>query len=187
MMHASTKFRYWLTCAVAAGWQMDADGYTRPAFVGKHATPPNFDALTFGQLIELSRAQTNDVFYDVCRIVLGMERDEVDNARAVDVVSFVGWSAEQVNGINARFAKLSHKPSELERKAGIERLKFGLFGLMDSYARRMHISNHDGVLAVPWLRVYRCLDMDNKTEQFNERYQKVIEDEYRRKNRSHRW
>lgn len=187
MMRPDTKFRYWLTCAIAAGWQMEEGDYTRPAFVGGAETAENLDSLSFGQLIELSRlSATNDLFYDVCRIVLKIDRETVNQARAVDVVTFVGWVTAEVNKINERFKKLSTKPTDTERKAGIERLNFGLFGLMDRYARRMHITNHDDVLSVPWIRVYRCIEMDNEADNYQKRYMEVMENDYRRKNRGHR-
>lgn len=165
---------------------MQEDGYTRPNFVGATETPENLDSLTFGQLIKLSRlGGSNSVFYDICSIVLEMDRETVDDARAVDVVSFVGWITTEVNKINRLFGKLSVKPTDTEKKAGIDKLNFGLFGIMDRYARRMHIQNHDDVLAVPWVRVYRCLEMDNEEMQFQKRYMEVSENEYRRKNQNH--
>lgn len=187
MMKPDVKFRYWLVCAVAAGWKMDESGYPRPQFVGNHATPENLDSLPFGKLIELSQLQdSTQVFYGICKILLDMEREEVDMARAVDVVCFVGWVTEEVNKINENFRKLSVKPTDTERKAGIEKLNFGLFGMMDRYARRMHITNHDDVLSVAWIRIYRCIDMDNKEGEFQKRYTEVISNEYRAKNRSNR-
>ena len=186
MMHASTKFRYWLVCATAAGWKMADGGYTRPSFVGEMETPENLDSLTFGQLIELSRLKDgSNVFYDICRIVFKADRETIDKARAVDVVSFVGWITEEVNRINKLFSRLSSKPSDNEKKAGIEKLNFGLFGMVDRYARRMHIQNHDDVLGVSWARVYQCLKMDKEENDYQKRYMEVMEYDYRRKNRSH--
>lgn len=182
-MNADTKFRYWFTIAIAAHWKMDEGGYERPMFVGHTQTPETLDNLTFGQLIELSQLEgTNRVFYEICRIVLGMEQADVDEARAVEVVSFVGWLTEEVNKINKRFKRLSVKPTDAEVRAGIDKLNFGLFGLVDRYARRMHITNHDEVMAVSWVRVYRCIEMDNAVDEFQKRYMEVTQDDYRRKN-----
>lgn len=187
MMPHDTTFRYWLVCAIVAEWKMADGGYARPSFVGDMEVPENLDSLTFGQLIELSRLKDgSNVFYDICRIVLKADKDTIDNAKAVDVVSFVGWVTGEVNRINKLFSKLSSKPSDNEKKAGVDKLNFGLFGMVDRYARRMHIQNHDDVLSVSWARVYQCLKMDKEENEFQKRYTEVIEHEYRRKNRSNR-
>lgn len=91
-------------------------------------------------------------------------------------------AARRSGKISKLFAKAKGTPTEREKKAGIDKLSFGLFGLLDWYALRMGITNHDDVLPVPWMRVYKCLDMDEKKALFNKKLQEVISDEYRRKN-----
>ena len=59
-------------------------------------------------------------------------------------------------------------------------MRFGLFGMLDWYAVRMGISDHDQVLKVPWLRIYKCMDMDNKRRAYEKRLQKVQADEMKR-------
>jgi hypothetical protein len=116
-----------------------------------------------------------------------MSVKEVDNARAVDVVRFVGWVLAEVEKINKLFESTNTKPTEQERKAGIEQLKFGLFGMLDWYAQRMRITDHEKVAKeTPWLRIYKCLDMDAKKLLFNRKLQEVQADEYRRKIKGNR-
>ena len=55
------------------------------------------------------------------------------------------------------------------------------FGILDWYAKRMGITNHDEVLTVPWLRIYKCMDMDNKVEQYQRRLNEISLNEARRK------
>lgn len=187
MMPRDTTFRYWLVCASVSGWQMQDGEYTRPSFVGEVETPENLDSLTFGNLIKLSRLKDgSSIFYDVCKIVLDLDKAAVDKARAIDVVSFVGWVTGEVNRINKLFSRLSEKPTDNERKAGIDKLNFGLFGMVDRYARRMHIQNHDEVMGVPWIRVYQCLKMDNEVDKFQRRYMEETQNEYRRQNQRNR-
>jgi uncharacterized protein YkvS len=114
--------------------------------------------------------------------VLHLQREQVERARAVDVVRFVGWVTGEADRINKLFNSTETKPSKEEEQAGIKKLRFGLFGMLDWYARRMGIQDHDAVLDVPWMRVWRCLDMDNKTNNFHKRLQEVYNEEYRRKN-----
>jgi len=47
----------------------------------------------------------------------------------------------------------------------------------------MGITNHDDVLTVPWLRIYKCMEMDNKVEQYQRRYNEISIQEARRKKR----
>ena len=48
-----------------------------------------------------------------------------------------------------------------------------MFGLVDWYAKRMGIQNHDEVMDVCWMRVYKCMDMDTKTQEFNRRLAEI--------------
>jgi len=185
MMKIDTTFGHWVRVAPFTDYKFKH--YTRPAFVADVATPENLDELTMGQLIKLSTlADTNESFFEVCAIVLDLQHKQVEQARAVDVVRFVGWVAGEAERINKLFNKTETKPTKEEEQAGIKKLRFGLFGMLDWYAKRMGIQNHDDVLDVPWRRVWRCLDMDNKTNMFQRRLQEVFNNEYRRKNQTRR-
>lgn len=180
-MKKDTKFGHWVRVAPFTDYRLER--YTRPRFVAGVQTPENLDGLTMGQLIELSTlCDSNESFFTVCHIVLRIERAQVEEARAVDVVRFVGWVTGEADRINKLFNGTETKPTKEEEQAGIKKLRFGLFGMLDWYAKRMRIQDHDKVLEVPWMRVWRCLDMDNKTNNFQKRLQEVYNDEYRRKN-----
>lgn len=180
-MDIDTSFDYWLRVAAHTDFEMER--YSRPLFVGEVQTPESLDTITIGQLIELSTLQdTNDSLFRICEIVLRMERSAIAQARAVDVVMFCGWVTGEVERINKIFDNASAQPTDTEKRAGIERLKFGLFGMLDWYALRMGYQDQEQVKDVPWLRIYKCMDMDTKRIQYQKRLQEVINDEYRRKN-----
>jgi len=181
-MEINTNFGHWVRVAPYTGFRLQK--FSRPMFVAGEETPGSLDELTIGQIIELSTiGDSNESFFVVCRIVLPqLSRVQVEGARAVDVVRFVGWVAGEIERINRLFKSSEAKPSQEEEMAGIKTLKFGLFGMLDWYAQRMQISDHDEVLSVPWMRIWKCLDMDNKRNIFNKRLQEVYNDEYRRKN-----
>ena len=182
-MDIDTTFDYWLRVAIHTDFQMGK--YSRPYSVGKVKTPETLDGITIGQLIELSTLKdANDSFYRVCEILLKMERKDVARARAVDVVMFCGWVTGEVERINKIFGNASAKPTDMEKRAGIEHLRFGLFGMLDWYALRMGYQDQEDVKDVPWMRVYKCMDMDVKRIQYQKRLQEVINDEYRRKSKS---
>jgi len=176
----NTTFERWARIAPFSDFQMQT--FSRPQKVGKHKTPENLNELTIGQLIDLSSATDGmGIFYNICQIILGMTETETMKARAVDVVRFVGWVTGEVEKINKLFEGASGKPTEMERRAGIERLQFGLFGMLDYYALRMGIKDHDEVLKVKWMRVYKCIDIDNQKQLYQRRLQEVMTNDYRRK------
>lgn len=160
---------------------LELEKCTRPLKVGKVPTPSNLDDMTIGQMVQMSDCKTGaDLFYRVCEVMLGMNMEHVDNCLAVEVVRFVGWVLGRVKIINGLFDKAKSKPSDEELMAGINQLKFGIFGLIDWYALRMGITDHEEVMKVPWGRVYKCLDMDKRTNDYRKKLQKVYEDEHRK-------
>jgi hypothetical protein len=139
------------------------------------------NGLTIGQLIEIGEANGPETDYRIASIVLGIDKAQADKCRATEVVSFLSWIGRQVKRINRLFEQVQTRPTAKEKQAGVEKLQFGLFGILDWYAKRMGITNHDEVLAVPWLRIYKCMDMDNKVEQYQRRYNEISMQEARRK------
>mgnify|MGYP003516559784 FL=1 len=47
----------------------------------------------------------------------------------------------------------------------------------------MGISDHDQVLKTPWLRIYECMEMDNKRSVYERNLQKLQAEEMKRKSR----
>lgn len=179
-MDINTIFGYWVKVAPFTGFKITKCG--RPSYVGGRETPENLNTLTIGQLIELSElGDRNESVYRVAEIVMGLDAVAVDRSRAVDVVGLVGWVLSEVERINKIFGNIESKHTAAEKRAGVERLKFGLFGMLDWYAVRMGITDHDTVLAVPWLRIYKCMDMDNQRSEYERRLQQVRADEMKLK------
>lgn len=182
-MDTSTKFKEWI---VRAEFSRDAEyleleKLTRPLIVGRVRTPESLEDMTIGQMVQLADCKgSRDMFYTACRVLLGMNKEQVDECWAVDVVRFCGWAAGRLERINALFDSVKNKPTKQEEKAGIDNLKFGVFGLIDWYALRMGITDHEEVTKITWGRVYKCLEMDMKKHEFDKRLAKVYEDEHRR-------
>lgn len=180
-MEITTKFKDWLVIAQHSNFKMEK--FTRPSYVAGVVTPANLYGLTLRQLISLSEiGDTDESFDSICERVLGLNHDDVDEARAVDVVRFVGWVSGELEKVNKMFEKVEcGKPTDIEKRAGVETLRFGLFGMLDWFAKRMGIEDHDKVLSYPWLRIYKCMDIDNKTNLYKVRLQKLQAEEMRRK------
>lgn len=182
-MREGEKFKHWM---VIASFSKDIEGLelercTRPMKVGNVRTPSSLDDMTLGQMVQMSDCKTGaELFYRVCNVLLGMEAKKVDDCFAVEVVRFVGWVLGKVKTINELFDKAKSQPSDEEIRAGFNQLNFGIFGLIDWYALRMGITDHEEVTKVPWGRVYKCLDMDKRTNDYRKKLQKVYEDEHRK-------
>lgn len=182
-MRKEERFRHWIVVATFSKdiERLELEKFTRPLMVGKIPTPTNLDDMTIGQMVQMSECKTGaQLFYKVCDVLMGMSARQVDDCSAVEVVRFVGWVLGKVKTINELFDKAKSKPSDEEVRAGINKLKFGIFGLIDWYALRMGITDHEEVTRVPWGRVYKCLDMDTRTNDFRKKLQKVYEDEHRK-------
>lgn len=184
MMDRNTTFKHWFVCARLAGWKLQE--FTRPSFVGQHEVPEDLNHLTIGQLMQLGMLTDDGIIYGVCKIVLSMEEDEVDKARAIDVVRFAGWTMSEAKRINKLFESTNVRPTNQQVRAGINKLQFGLFGILDWYALRMGYQDHEKVADVPWLNIYKCMDMDAKKILYERKLQEVINNDNRRQNQRHR-
>ena len=88
----------------------------------------------------------------------------------------VEMTAENFNKL---FQSTIVNPTKEEIAAGIERLRFGPFGMVDWFAQRMHIADHDQVMALPWLRLYECARIDARRAE----YERRLRDIYQQKNK----
>lgn len=175
-MKRRKSFKEWRIVAEAArDVDFDIMKSPRPLMIGDRETPKDLDGMTMGQMLTLSSCKDGwNVFYLVCREFMGMTDEETDRADAAQVVMFVGWVSKQVKDMNERFGKIHATRTSEEIKAGAERLDFGAFGLVDWYAKRMGITDHDKVMDVPCLRVYQCLKMDTERNEYEKRLAKII-------------
>lgn len=139
-------------------------------------TPDDLNDLTFGQLATLQSIQTlDDIVFITCETVLGVKRCKVMKEDAFNVMRFVFWCADRVKDIGVMFKDISVPPTSEEKQAGIDGLNFGLFGTIDWYARRMGIKDHEDVERIPWIRIYKCIDMDNQKQVFERRLRIIYE------------
>lgn len=181
-MDINTKFKDWIVIAPYTNFVMEE--FNKPIKVAGKQCPENLNNITIGQLIELSALKNQGTaMYDICRIILGLSNEQTNEARAYDVVRFAGFVLAEVKRINQVFKNVTNnEPTAEQVRAGIKMLDFGLFGMLDWYARRMGIQDHAEVESVPWMRIYKCMDMDAKTQAYQERLQKVYADRIRTKN-----
>lgn len=148
----------------------------KPDFVAGVRVPESLNDLTIGQLMELQSIRNGtDCIMVPCRVVLGLSVRKVNKCEASNVLAFSTWVTKEVERITKLFESTSVAPTKEERRAGVNKLSFGLFGLVDYYATRMGITDHEQVESVPWVRVYKCLDMDAEKIRYERRLREIYQ------------
>ena len=104
-----------------------------------------------------------------------MSIDKIEKCGVADILGFSTWVTREVERITKLFETTSVVPTPEERRAGVDKLSFGLFGLVDYYATRMGITAHEQVESVPWVRVYKCLDMDAEKIRYERRLREIYQ------------
>lgn len=143
-----------------------------PKYVCGKRVPDNLNTLSYGEYLQLLDAKGN-IFSLAPLLVLGIE--DATNEDADTLLGFIGWVGKQLQEITNLFASTSIPPTKEEKMAGIEKLNFGTFGILDWYALRMGITDHAEVERVPWLRIYKCLDMEKQRTLFQRRLRQIME------------
>lgn len=144
----------------------------------KKPVPQDLQGVTFGTLTQLQQAPTdNDYLKTCCKLVsvlMGVPADVVASRRAVDVLGVVNMIQAEMERIGKLFKSLQVEKSSDELMAGIEQLDFGAFGLVDWYAQRMGIIDHEEVFKTPWARIFQCMKIDYERGEFEKRYRKLV-------------
>ena len=151
----------------------------------KRDVPDTLQLATFGMLIKLQQApQDNDYLKTCCALastLTGIPADRVASRPAIEVLGIVNMVQGEMSRIGKLFQALNTDKTSEEMSAGIERLNFGAFGIVDWYAQRMGIVDHEEVFNTPWARIYQCMKIDHENNEFEKRYRKIIEQRSKRK------
>lgn len=94
---------------------------------------------------------------------------------------WINFITKESKRINKLWESIKVTPEEDDIKAGVGQLNFGLFGMIDAFAKRMGITNHDDVLKVGWITIWQCSKIDNEMIKFERRRRKVQQDKYKKK------
>ncbi len=179
-------FREYLTIFTAAVEEAREEQYEavralpRPATLCGMETPESLNLITYGQLDDLHDSPEGaGAIVNCCTVILGVKEEDVMRERADRVLGFVNFCNAEVKRINDLFSSIRADYEPEEKMAGIEKLRFGSFGVIDWYSRRMGIHDQDEVRKVPWVRIWQCMKNDNETGRYERRLRKV----YERRNR----
>lgn len=161
-------------CRDQEGLRKQIEELPKPEFIGSKRTPSDLNDITMGQLIMLqSMGDSKDVALIPCKTLLNMKEESIFNAKAETILGFSMWVITEVERINKLFSSTSVKLTKEEKEAGIDKLSYDAFWLLDQFARRMRITNHEEAEKVPWIRVYKCMDIDSKCVEAQRRLQNV--------------
>lgn len=150
-----------------------------PRKFNKKDVPQDLQMVTFGVLTQLQQAaKDNDYLGTCCKLVsvlTGVDERIVASRKAIEVLGIVNMVKDEMERIGKLFQSLNTDKTSDEQAAGIDRLNFGAFGIVDWYAQRMGIVDHEDVFNTPWARIYQCMKIDHENGEFQKRYRKIIE------------
>ena len=153
----------------------------KPQFIGTLTVPDNLNLITYGQLLDLQRISTErDLFFLPAKILIDINETDLLEADYKVVIGFVNFVLSELTRIGNLFASCHMEPTPEERQAGCEELNSGAFGVIDWYARRMNIQDHDDVLKLGWLRIYNAMKLDKETAEYQRRLQKIYQNKNKR-------
>lgn len=156
----------------------------RPPKVCGKDVPENLNLITYGQLDDLhDSGEGVEALLNCCTSILDVTEEEVWEERAERILWFVAFCNKEVGRINDIFGRIKPDYDSEEKIAGIERLRFGSFGVLDWYAKRMGISDQEKVRDVPWVRIYRCMMNDNEIRRYEKRLREVYKSKSKTKRR----
>lgn len=148
----------------------------KPYMVAGKRTPDTLNDLTMGELLELQSVNNErELILKACAILLSIDERKALKSKANEVLGFAMWVSKELGRISKLFESTNIPPTAEEKQAGVDSLNFGLFGLLDYYALRMGITDHEQVEYVPWIRVYKCLDMDAKKARYEKRLRNILQ------------
>lgn len=145
-----------------------------PEKISGVTVPKNLNGLLWHELISLQSKTSEDAFFNPFSVLLGIDKEKVLDCRLFDVLGFVFFVNSELERIAKLFDKIKHSPTPEEVRAGINNLNFGMFGTLDWYCRRMGITDHGEGEKTPWVRIYKCLEMDNKTANYERNLRTIL-------------
>ncbi len=152
----------------------------RPDTLCGKEVPVNLNGLSYGQLDDLRDASTqkNDIELAIALTKAVFEEElNLFDEDVNKVFGFVLFCTSELKRINELFQQLKPHYTSEEKAAGVEKLDFGSFGVLDWYAKRMGIINQNDVRSVAWVRIFQCMKNDHLQQQFERR----LHDVYMRK------
>lgn len=124
--------------------------------------PQDLNGITLGDLLDLQGKSYAELLSVAPKVLLHLSGNKVARLEVGKAGGLANMVAAELERIGKMWQECRVQPTEAEKRAGAEALNFGPFGLVDWFAKRQGISDHDRVLQVPWLTVWQCLKIDSE-------------------------
>ena len=133
----------------------------------------NLDKITYGNRIDLSEINSEnfvtlplETLYPECNI---------SQQKACEVIRFSSMVVTELNKLYQRDEKyLVYEPEPEEIKAGVKKLNHGMFGIIDSIARRCPQYSHDEILQLNQAVVFQMLKIDIDNANYAKRLRTIL-------------
>jgi len=137
--------------------------------------PENFDSITYGQRIDLSGINSTNFITLPLFIIAGLDESNIAQLNASKVLRFSFMAIDEMTKMNERDEKyLTYEPEEAELKAGVKKMNHGIFGVIDTIAKRCPQYTHEEVLKLGQQQVYMMLKIDIDNANYAKRLRKVL-------------
>lgn len=147
-----------------------------PEKIGKIKVPQDLNEITYGQRIDLSEIDGNNFIIHPLKVLCNVDERQLMRMNVCDVIRFSFMVVSELDRLNKRDEKyLKYDPEPEEIKAGAKKNDNGLFGIIDTIARRMNIS-HDDVLMLSQQKVFMMLKIDLDNYNYSKRLRKAYHD-----------
>jgi hypothetical protein len=157
----------------------------KPSEAYGKSIPDNLNGLSIGQLFDLQEALSSEniaIAIEKCaEVVLDVPSKKVWRYRADRALGFTLWVLHEIENIAKLWASIKTPPSPEAIQAGIDQMESDNFDTIDWFARRMGITNHEEVMSVPWVRIFKCMKRDNDNAAFEERLRQVYMNKHTKK------
>ena len=146
----------------------------RPDSILTHAVPESLDSITYSQRLDLQDIKTeSDMLFKPCEILFSMTKNDVLSVSVFSIIGLSMWVIKELNRMSDRErTTLEYKPEPEELKAGINELRFGAFGIIDSIVRTRPVYTHEAVLQLSCAKVYAMQLIDHKQRMYEKRLRK---------------
>lgn len=132
----------------------------------------SINSITYGQRIDLS--ELNEQNFITLPLQILHQIEDVSELKACEVIRFSFMVAEGMAELNERDAKyLKYEPTKQEIKAGIKKINHGIFGTIDTIARRCPQYTHDQILELSQAVVFQMLKIDIDNANYAKRLREV--------------
>lgn len=137
--------------------------------------PVEIPEITYGQRIDLSEIKTlQDLLFVPQKVLYNLTEDQVMHKSLLSVYNFGRSIYRELERLAIRDQEaFKYEPTSEEIKAGYNQINHGVFGVVDSIARRMGMQ-HDEVFLLPEKRVFAMLKIDFDNMMYQKKLNKII-------------